>query len=90
LDGIIWQRWAGLRRPYLIVEIVVPNLGATGGDVIIQDFLVKPGDFVHAGTPLFVVTTDKATVEIEAYRSGYLHLCWLNLAPAYRPDQSFC
>jgi len=57
----------------LIVEIVIPNLGATGGDVTIQDFLVKPGEFVQAGAPLFVVTTDKATVEVEAYRSGYLH-----------------
>jgi pyruvate dehydrogenase E2 component (dihydrolipoamide acetyltransferase) len=62
-----------LRRSYLIVEIVIPNLGATGGDVIIQDFLIKPGDFVQAGAPLFIVITDKATVEIEAYRSGYLH-----------------
>ena len=57
----------------MIVEIIIPNLGATGGDVIIEEFLVKPGEFVQAGAPIFVVTTDKATVEIEAYRSGYLH-----------------
>lgn len=57
----------------MIVEIVIPNLGATGGDVVLEEFLAKPGEFIQAGTPLFVVTTDKATVEVEAYRSGYLH-----------------
>lgn len=57
----------------MIVEIIIPNLGATGGDVIVEEFLVKPGEFIQAGAPLFVVTTDKATVEIEAYRSGFLH-----------------
>jgi len=56
----------------LISEIVMPNLGATGGDVTLDDWLVKPGDAVKAGQPLFVVTTDKATVEVEAFRDGVL------------------
>jgi len=50
----------------------MPNLGATGGDVMLDEWLVKPGDAVKAGQPLFVVTTDKATVEIEAFRDGVL------------------
>lgn len=56
----------------MISEIVMPNLGATGGDVTLDDWLVKPGDAVKAGQPLFVVTTDKATVEVEAFRDGVL------------------
>ncbi len=54
----------------MISEVVMPNLGATGGDVTLDDWLVKPGDAVKAGQPLFVVTTDKATVEVEAFRDG--------------------
>jgi pyruvate dehydrogenase E2 component (dihydrolipoamide acetyltransferase) len=50
----------------------MPNLGATGGDVILEQWLAGPGDFVRAGAPLFVVTTDKATVEVEAFQSGFL------------------
>lgn len=57
----------------MIIEIVIPNLGATGGNVIVEQWLVEPGQFVQAGAPLFVVTTDKATVEVEAFRSGFLH-----------------
>jgi len=53
-------------------DIVMPALGATGGDVTIQEWLVEPGQRVEAGMPLVVVETDKATVEVEAYRAGYV------------------
>jgi pyruvate/2-oxoglutarate dehydrogenase complex dihydrolipoamide acyltransferase (E2) component len=56
----------------VIFEVVIPNLGATGSDVVIDNWLVKPGDYVEAGKPLFVVSTDKATVEVEAFRNGYV------------------
>ena len=56
----------------MIFEVVIPNLGATGSDVVIEDWLVKPGDYVQAGKPIYVVTTDKATVEVEAFRNGYV------------------
>jgi pyruvate dehydrogenase E2 component (dihydrolipoamide acetyltransferase) len=56
----------------LIIEVVMPNLGATGGDVILEEWLAGPGDWVKAGAPLFVVTTDKATVEVEAFQAGFL------------------
>ena len=56
----------------MIFEIVIPNLGATGSDVVIDDWLVRPGDYVEAGKPIYVVSTDKATVEVEAFRNGYI------------------
>ena len=56
----------------MISEIIMPDLGATGRDAVIESWLVKPGDQVRVGQPLFVVTTDKATVEVEAYRDGVL------------------
>lgn len=54
----------------MISEVVIPDLGATGGDVTLDAWLVEPGDSVTPGQPLFVVTTDKATVEVEAFRHG--------------------
>lgn len=50
----------------------MPDLGATGGDVTLREWLVKPGEVIQTGQPLFIVTTDKATVEVEAFRSGIL------------------
>jgi pyruvate dehydrogenase E2 component (dihydrolipoamide acetyltransferase) len=56
----------------LIYDIVIPALGATGDDVVLEEWLAQPGQFVKSGSALFVVTTDKATVEVEAFRDGYL------------------
>lgn len=55
----------------MISEIIIPKLGATGGDVIIDQWLVRVGEYVNAGAPLLTLTTDKATVELEAFRTGY-------------------
>jgi len=63
----------------LISNVVIPELGATGGDVELLEWLVEEGQFVRAGTPILTVSTDKATVEIEAFRDGYLNRI---LAPA--------
>jgi len=56
----------------VITRIIVPDVGATGGEVSVVAWLAKEGDFVAAGTPLFVLETDKATQEIEAFRDGFL------------------
>ncbi|MCJ7537891.1 MAG: dihydrolipoamide acetyltransferase family protein [Anaerolineales bacterium] len=56
----------------MISKIIIPELGATGGDVTIEEWLVKPGEVVKTGQALYVVATDKATVEIEAYRGGVI------------------
>jgi len=54
----------------VISKIIVPDLGATGGDVILRQWLVQPGQRVEAGQALFLVETDKATVEVESFVSG--------------------
>jgi pyruvate dehydrogenase E2 component (dihydrolipoamide acetyltransferase) len=68
LDDGIWER----EEVALIYDIVIPALGATGSDVVFEEWRSQPGQFVKSGLPLFVVTTDKATVEVEAFRDGYL------------------
>ena len=52
--------------------IVVPHLGATGGDVRIVAWHVTEGTLVRAGAVLLTVETDKSTVEVEAFRAGHL------------------
>jgi pyruvate dehydrogenase E2 component (dihydrolipoamide acetyltransferase) len=54
----------------MISEVIIPDLGATGGDVVLEEWLVEPGETVTTGQALFLVTTDKATVEVESFRDG--------------------
>ena len=56
----------------MISRIVVPDLGATGEDVNLVEWLVDVGNHVRAGAPLFVAETDKASVEVEAFCDGYI------------------
>ena len=56
----------------MISKIVVPSMGATGDDVVVAEWLVKEGDRIQEGQPIFVAETDKATTEVEAFRGGYL------------------
>ena len=56
----------------MISKVIIPDLGSTGSDVTLEEWLVQLGERVKAGQPLFVVTTDKATVEVEAFREGVL------------------
>lgn len=52
--------------------MIVPDVGATGGEVRVAGWLVQEGARVAAGQPLVALETDKATQEIEAFRGGYL------------------
>src|SRR5262249_28365503 len=67
------------RKGAVITPVIVPDVGATGGDVRVAAWLAREGDRVTAGAPLFVLETDKATQEVEAFRAGYLRKI---LAPA--------
>lgn len=62
----------------MISEIIIPDLGATGGDVTLEEWLVKPGDPVKTGQALYVVVTDKATVEVESFRDGFVHTIFIS------------
>ena len=33
----------------MISKIIIPDLGATGGDVTLEEWLVKPGEIVKTG-----------------------------------------
>ena len=69
----------------MISEVIIPDLGATGGDIILDEWLVQTGDSVTAGQPLFSVTTDKATVEIEAFRDGVVRELYAEVGATLPP-----
>jgi pyruvate dehydrogenase E2 component (dihydrolipoamide acetyltransferase) len=50
----------------------MPALGQTTDELRIISWLKNVGDVVEQGEPLFVVETDKATLEVEAFSSGIL------------------
>jgi len=52
------------------VKIVCANVGEAISEVVLVRWLKGPGEAVKAGEPLFVVSTDKAELEIEATDDG--------------------
>jgi pyruvate dehydrogenase E2 component (dihydrolipoamide acetyltransferase) len=50
----------------------VPEVAAGAAEVVISEWLVKPGDHVSAGAPVAVLETEKAVVEVEAENDATL------------------
>ena len=50
----------------------MPPLGQTSDELQILTWLKREGDTVTAGEPLLEVESDKATLEVEATRTGTL------------------
>ncbi|MCJ7551089.1 MAG: 2-oxo acid dehydrogenase subunit E2 [Anaerolineae bacterium] len=53
-------------------EIILPKLGQTVEEGRIVEWLKKEGDAVDRGDVLYTVETDKAVLDVEATRKGYL------------------
>lgn len=51
-------------------EVIMPKLGLTMEEGVINKWLVKEGDRVEKGDPLFEVATDKVNMEVESPASG--------------------
>ncbi|MEW6660838.1 MAG: dihydrolipoamide acetyltransferase family protein [Bacillota bacterium] len=56
----------------MATNVIMPSLGLTMTEGTIVRWLVKEGEPVGKGQPLFEVSTDKATIEVEAQTSGIL------------------
>jgi pyruvate dehydrogenase E2 component (dihydrolipoamide acetyltransferase) len=56
----------------MAVEILLPRLTDTMHQGMISYWYKQEGDFVQEGEPLFVVETDKASVEVNASATGFL------------------
>ncbi len=53
-------------------NIVMPDLGQTVDEGKVVRWLKKPGDKIRKGDVLLEVETDKVTMDVEAYKAGYL------------------
>lgn len=56
----------------MIIEVVMPKLGATMEEGIIVSWLVPIGEVVEEGDPIAEIQTDKIVMEIEAETTGVL------------------
>jgi pyruvate/2-oxoglutarate dehydrogenase complex dihydrolipoamide acyltransferase (E2) component len=56
-----------------MLEVRVPQLGEGLREVRIVQLLPKAGDVIRRGDPLYVIETDKTTVEMESPRTGRIH-----------------
>jgi pyruvate dehydrogenase E2 component (dihydrolipoamide acetyltransferase) len=64
----------------MAVEIVMPKVDMVMESGTFVEWLKKEGEQVAKGEPLFIISTDKADIEVEAPASGLLTALWA------RPD----
>lgn len=55
-----------------IVDVLVPQMGEGLQEVLVVEFLKKPGDRVVRDEPFYSMETDKATMEVESPHDGVL------------------
>lgn len=58
----------------MAIEIVMPKLGWTMEEGVLDEWVKQDGEEVRAGDIMFVVESDKALQEIEAFDSGILRI----------------
>jgi 2-oxoglutarate dehydrogenase E2 component (dihydrolipoamide succinyltransferase) len=56
------------------IEIKIPNVGESVQEAVLVEWYKKDGDTVQKDDPIFVVETDKVTLEIVAEASGVLKI----------------
>ena len=56
----------------MVVDVLVPPVGQTVDTMTLLSWYKKEGEPVTAGEPLFVLETDKASLDVEAPASGFL------------------
>jgi 2-oxoglutarate dehydrogenase E2 component (dihydrolipoamide succinyltransferase) len=56
------------------IEIKVPSVGESITEAILAQWFKQEGDVVHKGEALFVIETDKVTLEVEAEADGVLSI----------------
>ncbi|MGD8368823.1 MAG: 2-oxoglutarate dehydrogenase complex dihydrolipoyllysine-residue succinyltransferase [Desulfobacterales bacterium] len=56
------------------IEVKVPSVGESVQEAVIAEWYKKDGDTVKKDEPLFVIETDKVTLEVEAEADGVLNI----------------
>lgn len=55
-----------------IIDVLVPQMGEGLQEVLLVEFLKKPGDTIARDEPFYSMETDKATMEVESPQAGRL------------------
>ena len=58
----------------MALEIKIPNVGESVQEAVLAQWYKQEGDYVLKEEPLFVIETDKVTLEVPAEASGRLHI----------------
>lgn len=58
----------------MALEIKIPNVGESVQEAVLAEWYKKDGDYVEKDEPLFVIETDKVTLEVPAEANGTLHI----------------
>ena len=58
----------------MAMEIKVPSVGESVQEAVLAEWFKKDGDAVLQDEPLFVIETDKVTLEVTAEAAGTLHI----------------
>ena len=58
----------------MLVEIKVPSVGESVTEAVLAEWFKKDGDRVQKGEALYVIETDKVTLEVEAEAEGVLKI----------------
>ncbi len=58
----------------MAVPVIMPKFEMSQEVGVILEWSKQPGEFVKRGQTLFVVETDKVTMDVESPDSGYLHI----------------
>ena len=56
----------------MAVEIIIPSVGESVQEAVLAEWFKKDGDLVQKDEPLFVIETDKVTLEVVAEVAGVL------------------
>jgi len=58
----------------MAIEIRIPSVGESVKEAVLAQWFKKEGERVHREDPLFVIETDKVTLEVAAEADGALHI----------------
>jgi 2-oxoglutarate dehydrogenase E2 component (dihydrolipoamide succinyltransferase) len=58
----------------MTIEIKVPSVGESVTEALLAEWFKQDGDSVEKNEPLFVIETDKVTLEVEAEAAGQLQI----------------
>ena len=58
----------------MTIEIKVPSVGESVTEALLAEWFKQDGDSVEKNEPLFVIETDKVTLEVEAEAAGQLKI----------------